>query len=115
MLVGVVLTNKIKVIVESQPVRALDKRTDSVPASVKERPFQSKGSSFSQIVIVSHAKRIGFTEIFKVTIESQPVTSLTKFTLGVPKPLDMVIPFHSKGKAFEHTTIFSITLSVGLT
>ena len=108
------LTNKFKVIIESHPVTALDKTTDSVPACPMVRPFHSKGRSFSHIVIDSEVEIIGISDVFKVTIESQPVTALTRFTLEVPDSV-MVIPFHSKGNAFEHNSMFSVTLSVGLT
>ena len=75
-LVNVGFTVTFKVAKESQPVTAPVNVAVCEPAAAKFKPFHVKGSSVSHTVVSVVDSNVGFTVTFKVTIESQPVTTL---------------------------------------
>ena len=77
-LVNVGFTVTFRVAKESQPETTLTKEAVCEPAEAKFKPFQVKGNSVSHTVVSVVLVRVGFTVTFKVTIESQPVTTLAR-------------------------------------
>jgi hypothetical protein len=77
-LVKVGFTVTFKVAKESQPVTTLASVAVCEPAAAKFKPFQSNGSSVSHTVVSVVLVSVGLTVTFKVTIESQPVTTLAR-------------------------------------